>query len=282
MVTSVVSELVNRGGITFAYRLNEETSAGPLDIVRAFTFAKDTFRLGDYWRKVAALDNEVPTEVQSELYLEARRLVDRACRWLLHTRSAGIDVAAEVERYAPQVDRLDPMLPDMLQGIELERMVGKQTDLMSRGVPEGLALEKALMLDRFNWLDIVDIGTRTDTDPTDVAPLYHQVSERYEIDSFLTRISALDREGTWQALARQAMRSDLYQVLASLTAQVVRASRSGEDAASRLDEWEVENVREIDRVRRTIGAISQLESQGLAELSVALRALRTLVAQARA
>lgn len=78
------------------------------------------------------------------------------------------------------------------------------------------------------------------------------------------------------------MRSDLYQVLASLTAQVVRASRSGEDAASRLDEWEVENVREIDRVRRTIGAISQLESQGLAELSVALRALRTLVAQARA
>jgi glutamate dehydrogenase len=281
VATSVVSELVNRGGITFAYRLNEETSAGPLDIVRAFTFAKDVFRLEEYWQKVAALDNTVSTDVQSELYLEARRLVDRTCRWLLHSRSADIDLTTEVERYAPQVDRLDPMLRDMLQGVELERMLDKQADLVQGGVPEGLALEKALMLDRFNWLDIVNIGTRTNTDPAEVAPLYHLVSERFEIDGFLTRISALDREGTWQALARQAMRSDLYQVLASLTAQVVRSCEPGQDAALQLDAWEVENVREIDRVRRTIGTISKLDSQGLAELSVALRSLRTLVAQAR-
>jgi glutamate dehydrogenase len=108
------------------------------------------------------------------------------------------------------------------------------------------------------------------------------VSERYDFDEFLTRISALPRDGRWQALARQAMRSDLYQVLASLTAQIARVTDSDLDAQDRLDQWELDNFAEVSRVRATLTEISALERHDLASLSVALRALRTLVAQSRA
>ncbi len=47
-----------------------------------FTFGKDVFELPAFWARVSALDNHVPTDVQSDLYLEARRLLDRASRWL--------------------------------------------------------------------------------------------------------------------------------------------------------------------------------------------------------
>jgi len=39
IATSVVNDLVNKGGPSFAFRLGEETGATPADIARAFTAA---------------------------------------------------------------------------------------------------------------------------------------------------------------------------------------------------------------------------------------------------
>lgn len=78
------------------------------------------------------------------------------------------------------------------------------------------------------------------------------------------------------------MRSDLYSALASLTAQVVRSTEAGGDAVERVDEWEATNAAEVARVRRTPQDIASVDGgHDLASLSVALRALRTLVAQSR-
>jgi glutamate dehydrogenase len=136
-------------------------------------------------------------------------------------------------------------------------------------------------LDTFSLLDVVRIAERVPADPAQVAALYFMVSERYEVDGFLTRISALPRHGRWQALARQALRSDLYQVHAALTLQVARSTDASQPALERLAQWETANSGEVSRVRQTLAEISHLERHDLASLSVALRALRTLVAQSR-
>ena len=280
--TVVVNDLVNHGGISFAFRAKEETAATPMDVVRGYTFARDVFDLPDLWTRIRALDDVVPTRSQSKAYLEARRLLDRTTRWMVQTHSAAYNLTDEMARYAPVVADLTPQLPAMLRGAESERWQALTSALVADGLPEDVAADTALLLYRFQLLDITRIAERTDAPAAEVAAVYFVVSERSAVDDFLTRISTLPRAGRWEALARQSLRSDLYSALASLTAQVVRSTEAGADPVARVDQWEEANLAEVSRVRRTLADIATIEGgNDLASLSVALRALRTLVAQSR-
>ncbi len=282
ITTSVVNGVINRGGITFVYRGHEETGADPLEVVRGLTFTRDVFALPQLWARAESMDNQIPTRAQSSVHLEARRLLDRGARWLLQTYGSAVDLTALVQRYRPVVAELGPHLSEMLRGTELTRLEAIAMGLVSEGVPDDLAHDAAALLYQFSLLDVVRIAERIQADPADIAPLYFMVSEHYEVDGFLTRISALPRDGRWKALARQALRSDLYQVLASLTAQIARSTDKGMSADERMEQWELQNTAEVSRVRQTLKEISRLERHDLASLSVALRAMRTLVAQSRA
>ena len=121
VTTAVANDLVNRGGITFVQRAGEETSATPVQIARAFLVSREVFGLDDFVARVEALDNVVPTQVQTRLYLEFRRLMDRSVRWFLASRPGRLQPAVEIERFA-EVGRLAPMVPDFLDGSQADRL----------------------------------------------------------------------------------------------------------------------------------------------------------------
>ncbi|MCB0918129.1 MAG: NAD-glutamate dehydrogenase [Actinobacteria bacterium] len=281
VATTVASRLVNFGGLSYVFRMHDETAANDMQVLRSFTFAMDVFNVKRTLRRIAALDNQVETSVQSEIYHEVRRLLDRAARWLVLSRSAEVDLTVEVPRYAGTVTKLYPRIPEFLRGAESRRHTAIVVSLTDRGVPEEFAADAASLLYGFMLLDIADVAESTQTSPEDVADLYFCISERYDIDTLLTRISSLPRGGRWQALARQALRSDLYQAMAALTEQVVLHDGTQGTAAERLDHWEQDNWAEVERVRHTLTQISELKTHDLSSLSVALRSMRTLIKQAR-
>ena len=139
VTTWVSNDLVNRGGMTFVFRLQEETGASPVEAVRAYAVVREAFRLEEFWTAVEELDNELPTHVQSMLYLEARRLLDRSGRWLVQARRASIDVAAEVEHFQKALDELVPLVPELLVGSEHERLMLRAAEFTGLGVPDQLA-----------------------------------------------------------------------------------------------------------------------------------------------
>ena len=96
----------------------------------------------------------------------------------------------------------------------------------------------ASALDVFALLDITDICVRTGESVDTVVPLYFTVSERYDIDRTLVRITQLPRNDRWSSLARQALRSDLYAVVAGLTSRVLRSTEASMPPLDRLAEWE--------------------------------------------
>jgi glutamate dehydrogenase len=112
-----------------------------------------------------------------------------------------------------------------------------------------------------------------------VIPLYFTVSERYDIDRTLVRITQLPRNDRWSSLARQALRSDLYAVVAGLTSRVLRSTDADHPALERLASWERLHREGVARARSTLEDIAAVEEPDLATLSVALRAMRNLVAQ---
>ena len=282
VVTCLVNDMVNRGGSTFPFRVAEELGAGPAETVRGFVFTRDVFRMQDLWRRIAALDHLVPAEVQEDMYLQLRRLLDRGTRWLIQTKGATLDLQHEVDYYAPIVQDLGSRIGELLRGSEAAELRADRALLEQQGVPEDVAHDVAGVLFRFQLLDIATVAARVSEEPPDVASLYFAISERFGVDRLLSGISTLPREGRWQTLARQSVRSDLYSAVASLTAEVLRETESTEDPDSRIDRWQSARSTEVHRAREILHEIDTLEQQDLATLSVALRAVRTLLTQSRA
>ncbi|MDQ3590646.1 MAG: NAD-glutamate dehydrogenase, partial [Actinomycetota bacterium] len=81
--THLANSMVNRCGTSFAFRLNEETGASWPEIARAYTAAREAFGLRDLWAQIEALDARVEAQTQIRMLLDARKLVERASRWLL-------------------------------------------------------------------------------------------------------------------------------------------------------------------------------------------------------
>jgi glutamate dehydrogenase len=277
ITTWVSNDLVNRGGMTFVFRLQEETGASHVEAVRAYTVVREVFRLGDFWDAIEALDNQLPTSVQSMLYLEARRLLDRSTRWLVQQRRASIDVAAEVEHFRAALDELVPQVPTLLVGTERERLLLRSAEFTGLGVPDALAERAAALLDTFSLLDVVEIAAAEKVPVAEVAGVYFAISERIEVDRMLTRITGLPRDDRWSALARSALRYDLYAALAGLTQNVLTSTSSTDSPKERIDAWEQQNAEGVTRAEATLAEIVSLDTFDLATLSVALRTIRTLL-----
>jgi glutamate dehydrogenase len=97
----------------------------------------------------------------------------------------------------------------------------------------------------------------------------------------MDRIVELPRADRWQSMARAAIREDLYAAHALLTAAVLSAEPDQEgDAVTpelRLKTWEEKNAAILGRARATLEEIQGSESFDLANLSVAMRTMRTLL-----
>ncbi len=276
VTTAVVNEAVNRGGTSFMFRAMEETGASQDDVIRAYVVVRDVFDLPALWRAIEALDEQVSVTAQTAVYLEVRRLIDRAVRWLVTNRRSPIDVPAERELLGPGVATLLPKLPELFQGRERASLRENATDLVARGIPEDLADWATRIMYAFGLLDVVEVAQSTGRDLAEVAGVYFVLSDRFRIDDLLSKISLLPREDRWQTLARMALRYDLYAALAALTAEVLAASDPAGTAEDRVNEWEQRNASTIARARNSIGEFDDSRAD-LAALSVLLRQIRTLV-----
>ena len=120
----------------------------------------------------------------------------------------------------------------------------------------------------------------TGSDSEDIARLYFALSERYEVDRILTRITQLPRDDRWSALARAALRSDLYGALVGMTRRVIEATPDITDAArAHRRRGRPSRPRASPAPRPPSTRSATLENFDLATLSVALRTIRTLVQQ---
>ncbi len=276
ITTAVVNDLVNRAGTTFAFRAVEETGADAAQVALAYTITREVFDLESNWRDIEALDNQIPTVAQDAAYFDIRRLADRATRWLIDVRYPIGDVAAEIERFRPAIRDLSPRVPAMLRGDERLALDADVQRLVGPGLPKELALRVATLLSAYLLLDVVEIAAGCGRPAEEVAQLHFTVSERFSVDRMLTAITALPRVDRWSALARAALRHDVYAALAAITTAVLRTTASDRPAEERLYAWEAANAERVARARNTVAEALSRETCDLATLSVALRVMRGL------
>lgn len=277
ITTGVVNELVNSTGTTFMYRFGEEVGASTPDIVRAWLVTREVFDLPSFQRAVEELDNKVDTATQIAMVLESRKLAERGTRWLLGNRRPPLELAGAVSFFDKGVNGLLAHLPKLLTGPDLAAYEERRDSFVARGVPQELAERVAAMVPAYSTFDLVEISSLTGRPVNEVAEVYFDLADRLQLARLRERVIRLPRDNRWNAMARAALRDDLYAAHASLTRDVLAHTTPGTSPEERLARWSEANSAAVARSRQTLLEIWESDNFDLATLSVALRAIRTLV-----
>ncbi|WP_240181871.1 NAD-glutamate dehydrogenase [Nocardioides sp. 616] len=277
ITTQVVNDLVNGAGITYWPRLARETGAGAAELTRANFVARELFGSLALRDEIRQADNRLPAAVQTRMRLEMRTLVERASRWLVANRRAPLDSDAIVDALSVPVQKAMLELPNLIGGREQLAFEGRRDSLTQQGVPEGLATRVAVLPAAYSLLSILETADRAGEATADVARLHFTLGERLGLPALVQRILSLPRADRWQAMARAALRDDLYSVHAQLTAQVLSGTRDEGSAAARVAVWEDAHSQLVARSAETLEEICLDDEADLARMSVGLRVVRGLL-----
>jgi glutamate dehydrogenase len=277
IATVVANQLVDRAGSTFVFRLEEETGAPPSILARGYAVAREVFDMRSLWSAIEELDNQVDADTQLAMLIEARRLVERATRWLARSNPRGINIAATSHYYKSGARMLLKALPEVLDGGERDSFDVHAARLAEAGVPNRLARRIAAMPALLSTFDIVEVADASRRDAEAVMRTYFQLGSRLELNWLRDRILELPRTNRWQALARAALRDDLYSLHRELTQEVLETGPARADSDSAIDAWSHRNGPGIERALGMLADIKASRAYDTTTLPVALREVRNLI-----
>jgi len=277
IATVVANQLVDRAGTTFSFRLAEETGAGPAVLARAYATAREVLDMRSFWAAVEGLDNKVPAQTQLQMLIEGRRLVERATRWLVRANPYQVSIAQTIRRFEPGAKMLAASLPGALEGADREAFDAIASKLEAASVPADLARRTAGMQSMLALFDIVEVAASTNQDQEKVLRVYFRLGSRLELNWLRDRIIELPRANRWQALARAALRDDLFNLYRELTRKVLEAAGSEDGSDEAIDAWSERNAAELERALGVVGEVRASRIYDNTTLPVALREVRSLL-----
>jgi glutamate dehydrogenase len=151
-------------------------------------------------------------------------------------------------------------------------------------MPRELGLRASDMLESFGLLDISVISEQVREPIATIADVYYSVFQRIGAANLLLSITDLPRQSRWDALARAALRDDVYSAVADMTVSVMEttqgltaADAGTSDAVERIVVWERGRQEQLGRIKDTFAEVTKPGQVDIVSISVALKLLRTLV-----
>jgi glutamate dehydrogenase len=279
--TVLANDIINLGGITFAFRAIEETTGSAAALARAFVAVREAFDIDWITDWMAGLPPDVRAEHAAELALYVRRMLDRATRWYMTHDHRDQPVEQALGRIVPAMDLRRNRTAVYLRGDDIDLGQDLLTHWDAIGIPPDIAGRAFEAVLSFTLLDISLISEQIHEPIERIADLYSTVFQRIGALKLLLRITDLPVQNRWETLARAALRDDVYTAVADMTISVLRTTRSSgperPDSTERIVEWERGHQEQLARIKDIFAEVTQPGPVDIHSISVALKLLRILV-----
>lgn len=273
ITTVLVNETVNMQGVSFFRRMEEETGAELADIARAWLVTRDVLNLPRWWEAIDRLGADVSATRQIDLFLELRRVAERATMWMIRRNRPPLNVAERVATFGDGVELLARDLDVCAPGALGRDIQVARARLLELGIPEELADRAAIWPRLHSAFDIVDLATKHGRQVADVARVYWGVFDRLDLAWLWDRVGALPRQTRWTNQARSAVRDDLMDALRNVAEGVLRLGDSLDDPGILVLGWAQSDQRGL---ARALSLLADVRADGvfdLPALSVAVHQL---------
>jgi glutamate dehydrogenase len=276
IATIVSNDVVNSQGITFVSRLVAETGATAAEVVRAFRIARDVSGAVERWDAIEALDGKIDPEIQNELMSAVDWLVESTARWYL-VRAPGLHLSEAVDRSRTAYEELSSVIEQTGPQAWREHRDREAERLIAEGVPEHVARRHAFQDELVHAPDIIAVAAATGRQVLEVARGFFFLGDRLEIDWLEQRLTEQPAKTRWQRWAVNSMEDDLFTIRRQIIETVLEHA-GGRPIDEALDAFLEDRSAAYGRVQRFMRSLAMEGVTDLAQLAVALRQLRSLVA----
>lgn len=275
IATQLSNAVINDMGITFPFRVNEETGDSFANIARAYYVANEVFGLQDLWKKIEELDYTVSSDMQDEMILSIARVMRRATRWFLRNHRSMDDIPKLIALYKPGIDKLHGTLPDLIMGAAKEHLDETIDRYIEAGVPESTALLIANSMAMYSVLDIISASNEHGFDPKHVATTYFGVGAALDLAWFRWMILKHPAENHWETVAKSIFRDDIDWQQRKLTVSVLKHYSQG-DVEKNIHQWCESHETLVDRWKKMFAELRGSRSCNFVMFAVAIRGLLDL------
>ena len=279
VATQATNSVINRAGGSFINQLIERTGMPASDVVRAYIIARRCLGMRALWAQIDALDNKVPTIIQTKMRLNTNRLIEWVTLWFLRNGRRPLDITSHVEEFADGFDALYACLEACLPQHYRHDVIERGQPYVEAGVPKALANKIAGLVNMFSGCDIIRLASRRKMAIADAAKLYFAIGTRFHLGSLRGASDRLETHSHWQKLAVAALIEEIYGHQLALASQVMDArgrKKKGFETSEAIDNWVAKNRIAVERAEQLIAELSATEINDLAMIAVASRQLRTL------
>ena len=277
IIATVISNLiVNEMGATFVYRMQDETGAVVSSIVRAYLIARAILDLDLLWKNLAALEDKLDVEQQTEMVLLYVRLLRRVTRWFLRNERMRLNITKAVKRYSPGVSSIKQAIPDIFSEGHREQYDKHYNRYIDMGIDPAFAHELTMTRALFSVMDIIEVAQQQEIDVSKVAQLYYLIGEYLELTWIRSQVIAHTATNNWESLSREALRDDLDWQQRQFTESIISLDKNKKDFIQLFMTWGETHTDLIDRWRLILTNLRASANLNYTMFFVAIRELLDL------
>jgi glutamate dehydrogenase len=270
IATQLSNKIVNEMGMTFVHREKTETGASIPEVICAYVISSAVFQSDELIKIIDELDFIVPAKLQYELMHHVRHLINLSTRWFLRSSYLTKDIAKTIKYFSVPINKLIPMLPDLMSGTTRKYLEALADQFASAGIPRKTAERIASYRAIYIFLNVVEVATKNHFDLKRTAEMYFHVGTKFNLVWFRDQISSDMREGHWNAMARLRLRDELDTLQKSLTVAIMLAYKSETDANRMIDHWCEKHPRPVTRWNEMLQLLHSTDNIDYAMFFIAL------------
>ncbi len=276
IATQITNSMVNRMGATFVLRMQEDTGQSVADVAKAYTIAREAFRVRELWAEVDGRIDSMDFRHQIAILLKVWNLMRTFTRWLLNQPGATVDIAQSVDRYQGLLTELIDSLSKVVSSDAAAAYAEEQNRLLELGYDARFAYIIGHLPALNSALDIVEVAYEQKCDIAVAAKTYFRLAEHLHLQWLADQIEKLPVEGRWHANARGVLRDELYAQHRALTCQALQRCK-GSKRADPIEAWAKGRENALQYTEAMFAEMHALVSLDYPTVSVGVRRLAQLV-----
>ncbi len=277
IATSLANSIINRGGPSFAVRIEDQTGAGAARIAAAFAAVRDGYDLDALNAEIDRLDDRIPASFQLDLYAAVQDLLRDRLVWFLRNADLRAGLAAVVAHYRDGIATVEAALADVLVPEAAAARAERERVLKEQGLGDLLARRFANLAALTAAPDIVDVADRTRCPIVGVAATYFAADAHFRLDGIVRTACRLEVSDYFDRLALDRALDSIGDAERRLTAAMVQEGADSKvSGVNAVQAWIARRAQEVERITAQVAEIAH-SGLTLSKLTVAASLLGDLV-----
>ncbi|MEM9288973.1 MAG: NAD-glutamate dehydrogenase [Pseudomonadota bacterium] len=277
IATKLSNAVINRGGLTQVFELDETLNCGLDRAAAAFVVVRQLFDLRSVWRGIDAGDYQVPAAIQTLMHAEVAFALRRQMLRLLQQPEipdgSPLTVTAALDRYG---DGLKTLLsaPDVpLIGLSKDSFSERRDMYVEQGAGKEVATAIAA-LDAYS-AGLIIVGAAKDQGNAvgETAKAYFLLAKAIGADWIRQQMSNLLPDDSWERRALTEMEADLASQQTALVGKVLSCQAG--DPEDCVESWLQAHDNTIAPIAEMMEAMRQDGPPSVSRLSYGVRVLRS-------